>query len=72
MVSLHLYILYYIWLIFEGKCTEIYHTVDGMFFCYVYEVLVLLMEDKSQTITWDVGPNCANNGINYQPQLVGG
>ena len=32
MVSLHLYILYYIWLIFEGKCTEIYHTVDGMFF----------------------------------------
>ena len=30
------------------------------------------MEGKSQTITWDVGPNRANNGINYQPQLVGG
>jgi len=30
---------------------------------------ILLMVQKSQTITWDVS-NFANNGIRYQPQLV--
>ena len=32
--------------------------------------VILLMVQKSQTTTWDV-QNLVNNGINYQPQLVG-
>ena len=31
---------------------------------------VLLMVQKSQTTTWDGAKTWANNGINYQPQLV--
>jgi len=31
---------------------------------------MLLMVQKSQTTTWDGAKTPANNGINYQPQLV--